>query len=141
MSEQPDKGEYKLAIPKGQYGYVRFARCSSGDELAWDFWQRITLKQRAVFLTSFRMIVDSPTLQLFKREKFKQVERELFEFKNIRDQMRLFCFRDVDGWYLTSGMEGKKEDALPPGEVKRALEIMDDCRSALAARRKKNLVI
>jgi hypothetical protein len=132
MSEPADKLSYRHALPPGQCGHVCFGRQQDGVEPAWDFWQGIKVSQQASFLTLFRMIVNSTTLELKNRQKFKKVEGLLYEFKSNTHQMRIFCFRHEQCWYLTSGLAGKKEDDLPPGEVKRALAIMDDCRAELA---------
>jgi hypothetical protein len=132
MKGQPDKPEYRLAVPRGTFGCVRFARTTSGEEPAFMFWeQEMNTKQQAAFATLFRMIVSNNNLQLPNRQKFRQVVGELFEFKSNAHQMRIFCFRRHDSWYLTSGFSEKKEDDLPPGEVKRAIEIMENCQKEL----------
>jgi hypothetical protein len=101
----------------------------------------MSIQQQAAFLTLFRMIVSQNTLRLTNKQKFKQVEGDLFEFKSVPHQMRIFCFRDRDSWYLTSGFGEKKEDNLPAGVVKRAIEIMEDCQAELASFLKSKAVL
>jgi hypothetical protein len=132
MALRADKPEYRPALPRGPYGAVKYGRTGDGTEHAWEFWQnRMNSQARSAFGTLFRMITSSRSLQIFNRQKFKQVEGDLYEFKSNAHQMRIFCFRRGDTWYLTSGLDGKKEDDLPRGETQRALEIMWDCDAEL----------
>lgn len=136
QSEQ-DETEYKGPCPAGTYGSVLFGRSQDGTHDAKDFWDKLTIQQKAAFLALFGMISNDRNLQLNNRQKFKLVEGKLYEFKSNTHQMRIFCFRDGSSWYLTSGFAGKKEDDLPAGEVKKAIEIMENCAASLSAYKSK----
>ncbi len=79
----------------------------------------------------FTQIASDQRLQLQNREKFKQVEGDLFEFKLNSEKMRLFAFRHRMTWYLVCGMSGKKENQLPPAEVERASILMNQAKAVL----------
>lgn len=91
----------------------------------------MTLQQQAAFNTLFGMISNDPRLYITNHQKFKQVEGELYAFKANTHQMRIFCFRHLKTWYVTSVFAEKKEDEIPPGEVQRAKKIMVDCKAEL----------
>lgn len=117
----------------GRYGSVRFAQVQDGSYPAEEFWSELSTDEKAKFMSQFRAITDSPSLQLRNRRQFKQVDGDLFEFKRNDLQMRVFAFRHRERWYLLSGLIGKKEDDLPPGEVKRALALMSQAKARIAA--------
>lgn len=82
-------------------------------------------------MSLFKYITSDPSLQLRNRTQFKVVEGDLFEFKRNDLQMRLFAFRDSKIWYLLCGLTGKKENELPPGEVRRALDLLKKAKEHL----------
>jgi hypothetical protein len=51
------------------------------------------------------------------------VPDRIFEFK--RNQVRVFCFREAQSWFLTNGYK-KKKDKLDPAEVARAERVMQE---------------
>jgi hypothetical protein len=130
MANRGEELGYKPAF-SGTYGSVVFGTRCDGTEPAWDFWQGIGLVAKSRFATLFRMIADNPRLQIGNKRKFNQIDGPMWEFKSVPDQMRIFCFRQAQSWYLTSGFDEKKEWKIPTGEVDRAKEIVEDCMMAL----------
>lgn len=131
MAGRDEKADYRLAFSAGAYGSVKFGRTADGREPAWEFWQQMSVKQQAAFGTLFGMISNDSRLYITNRQKFKQIEGDLYAFKANTHQMRIFCFRHLNTWYVTSVFAEKKEDEIPPGEVQRAQKIMADCKAEL----------
>jgi hypothetical protein len=140
MTGKPDEnpGDEELIARPGTYGTVRFARLEDGSTPGKDLYDDLEYGAKGALQTLFQMITSSPTLELTNRRKFKQVKGKLYEFKVNRYQLRMFCFRYDDAWYLTSGFTKKKEDDLPKGVVDGAMKVMERARSVLDAEKKAN---
>lgn len=134
MGNPHDKAEPDCVF-RGRYGEVRFARLPDGTCPSKDFFENLPessrAKAEAKFMSLFKYITSDPSLQLRNRTQFKVVEGDLFEFKRNDLQMRLFAFRDSKIWYLLCGLTGKKENELPPGEVRRALDLLKKAKEHL----------
>jgi len=127
----PDEKQPSRCAHAGSCGAVWFAQVGDGSFPAQEFWDDLTSKQQAKFLSLFATITNEPTLRLCNRQQFKQVDGDLFEFKRNDIQMRIFAFRAKNCWYLVSGLRGKKEDELPAGDVQRAKALMNEAKAVL----------
>jgi hypothetical protein len=130
MGNPHDKAEPDCVF-RGRYGEVRFARLPDGTCPSKDFFEKLPRSSQAKFMSLFNSITSDSSLRLLNRTQFKVVEGNLFEFKRNDLQMRLFAFRDSKTWYLLCGLTGKKENELPPGEVRRALVLLEQAKRLL----------
>ena len=115
----------------GRHGQVRFARARCGTLMAKPDWDMQTAKWKSAFMARFINITSNQSLRLTSPQHFKQVEGELFEFKHNGHKSRIFCFRRENAWYLVDVFTQKKEDDLPPGVVRRALDLVEEAQQVL----------
>lgn len=134
MPTTPEDARDPPTAHKGPYGSVVFAVAPDGSCPAKEFWDALLQSAQTKFMALFMKITQDPNLHLRNREQFKQVKGDLWEFKCNSIQMRMFTFRHENRWYLVHGFKGKKENKLPPREVKRAFNAMKDAKRALRNR-------
>ncbi len=106
-------------VHRGQWGSVEYAVCANGDRLAENFILSLKLPDRQKIANLFVFI--SETGMIKNREKFKKVERKIWEFKC--HQIRIGCFQVERRWILTHGFI-KKQDKWPSSELIRAERVM-----------------
>lgn len=133
----PDSSDEKTSdcVFSGLHGQVKFARATSGSLMVKPEWDKQSKQWKKAFTARFVNITSNKELYLSSREHFKRVQGDLFEFKHNGQKSRIFTFRDGKVWYLVDVFVEKKEDDLPPGVVKRAVDRMEDARVALAQMR------
>ena len=122
-------------VHEGQFGKVRHARMRDQSLPSKTFLDAQSTAARAAFIALCMKITADRTLELRHREKFKQVQGKLYEFKMNNHQLRVFCFRHLDTWYLVDGMAGKKENNLPKKVVDNATEHMNEAREVLGIKK------
>lgn len=130
MGKPSDRPPPEVVV-QGLHGSVIYARLPDGTSPSREFFNSLSIGERTKFLSIFSSLLNNATLRHNNRQQFRQVEGELFEFKRNDLQMRIFAFRAGKVWYLIRGLSGKKEDALPPGEVKRALRDLASAKQYL----------
>ena len=130
MSKLTEYSPERVAY-NGLYGLVAYAQVLDGTYPAEEFVDSFSDSCSAKFISQFIAITNNHNLQLLNKQQFKRVEGDLFEFKRIDIQMRLFTFRTGNCWYLVLGFAGKKENKLPQGIVRQALRLMDEAKKCL----------
>ncbi|MBW3600400.1 MAG: type II toxin-antitoxin system RelE/ParE family toxin [Planctomycetes bacterium] len=88
-----------------------------------DFYDRLSKGDQAKLNNLFLRMADHG--RIANRQKFKQVEGDLFAFKSFR--IRVSCYQNGRCWYLLHGFE-KKGDDWPRGEVIRGLNLLAEHR-------------
>ncbi len=62
--------------------------------------------------------------KIANREKFKQIDGRLFEFK--AGQIRMPCFFDKKNRIIVTHGFRKKADDIPPSEIRRAKDVLEN---------------
>jgi hypothetical protein len=104
----------KIAV-KGQWGEVVYASRLDGSRPAEEFYLALSVADQAKVNGLLKQMADHG--KIVNREKFRQVEGSIFEFKSF--QIRISCYRDRSCWYLLHGFL-KKKNRWPSSEVIRA---------------------
>jgi hypothetical protein len=116
-----NEGDKPAAV--GSWGLVAFA-CRRNKTLpAEEFYDGLPLSDQAKVMSLFRRMAEAG--RIINREKFKQVEGDIFEFKSFR--ARISCYRDGNSWYLLHGFD-KKGDKWPEGQLIRARNLLVEHR-------------
>jgi hypothetical protein len=118
--------EARLVVT-GESRRIEYALASNGSTPAKDFVESLNDADKAKLLALFERMARTGSVP--NREQFKQVEGEIFEFK--KHQMRVFCFRDRNTWFLTNGYK-KKRDRLDPSEVRKAQRMMAEHKERIS---------
>ncbi len=97
-----------------------YARLEDGSRPAREFIESLPRADQRKLLAMFKHFREQQG-RMMNRQKFKQIEGEIFAFKQFK--IRLACFRMGEFWYLTHGF-WKKKNEWPEGEITRAHNIM-----------------
>lgn len=116
-------GEDDILVAIGRWGAVRYAARRDKSMPAKDFYDALSKGDKAKLNNLFTRMAEIGWIN--NREKFKQVEGELFAFKSFR--IRVSCYQDGRCWFLLHGFEKKGYD-WPRGEVIRALNLLAEHR-------------
>jgi len=100
---------------------IEYAVCANGSMPAKEFIDGLDQSEQRKLAVLFQRMADQG--QIRNPDQFKQVRDGIFEFK--RHQVRVFCFREAQSWFLTNGYK-KKKDKLDPVEVARAARVMQE---------------
>src|SRR5579864_8038163 len=92
-------------VARGAWGVVAYARRSNGRAPAEEFYIARLKADQAKLNALFQWIADKGTIS--NRQKFRQVEGEVFEFKSF--QMRVSCYRTGHMWFLLHGFIRKAD--------------------------------
>jgi phage-related protein len=95
---------------------VVWAISSDGQCLAKEFFKSLEERERAKLQTLFDMMASQG--KIVNREKFKQIDGALYEFK--ASQLRMPCFFDSKNRIVITHGFRKKADDIPPSEIRRA---------------------
>lgn len=112
-----------ILIVRGSWGEVRYAARKDQSVPAKAFYDGLSKGDQAKLNYLFQRLADHG--RITNRQKFKQVEGDLFAFKSFR--IRVSCYQDQRRWYLLHGFE-KKGDDWPRGEVIRGLNLLIEHR-------------
>jgi hypothetical protein len=110
-------------VATGTWGEVRYAIRPDKSMPAKAFYDALSKGDKAKLNNLFDRMADHGRIN--HREKFKQVEGDLFAFKSFR--IRVSCYQSQRCWYLLHGFEKKGHD-WPRGEVIRALNLLVEHR-------------
>lgn len=124
-----DSSKDILVVARGNWGRVEYAVRKDGSVPARDYVHSLKDIEAAKVLALFQWMAD--TGRIYNREKFKQVDGELFEFK--AHQVRISCWRKDNCWYLLDGFI-KKQDNWKPGELSHALNLLAEHKQLMARR-------
>lgn len=110
-----------LLVTRGGKLNICYAVSANGASPAKEFVQGLDLADKAKIAALLQRLANCGTIS--NAEQFKHVEDSIWELK--KHQIRLFCFRDGDSWFLTNGYK-KKQDRLNRTEIDRANRIMNE---------------
>jgi hypothetical protein len=119
---------------RGNWGAVALAVLEDGSCPAREFIESLSEGDLMKLLALLKRAADMGPININNREKFKKLENDLFEFKVF--QIRIPCFYDGRSIVLTHGFK-KKQDDIPPAEIKRARRIKDESTQANKSSQKK----
>ncbi len=121
-----------VVVATGNWGRVEYAVRPDGAVPARLFVHSLTDSDAAKVHALLKVMADHG--RIINREKFRQVEGELFEFK--AHQVRVSCWRFGNCWYLLDGFV-KKQDKWKPGEVAHALNLLAEHKRHLPGSKRK----
>ena len=114
-----DKKADSLIVVRGVMRTIEYAVCSNGSMPAKEFIESLSISEQAALASLFRRMADHGSFR--NQERFKFIRGKIFEIK--RHQLRVFCFRRGNRWFLTNGYK-KKRSRLDPNEIARAKRVM-----------------
>lgn len=110
-----------MSLANGRHFRIEFATRSDGTQPARDSWQALSAEEQAPFRVLFQRICDHRVIH--DREKFKQLEDKIYEFKCNARQLRIACFFGADQVIYLTNVFAKKENQASPREVQLAKQV------------------
>ena len=108
---------------RGQRFTIAFARRRNGQSPGADFYDALPVGDKAKLANLFRLLADHG--HIANPEKFRKLDRSLFEFKSF--QIRMPCaFARTRGLVIITHGFCKKKDKTPRKEIDRAWEIFNE---------------
>lgn len=95
---------------------IVWAKLPEGDSPGRDFFESLAERDQAKLQALFDMMASQG--KIANREKFKQLEGRIYEFK--AHQLRMPCFFDSKNRIVVTHGFRKKSSNTPPGEIRRA---------------------
>lgn len=105
----------------GAWGTVAYAKDSKESMAAKEFFNGCQASDKAKLRALFLRLADHGGIP--NRQKFRQVEGEVFEVKC--HQIRISCYRSGYVWFLLHAFV-KKQDRWPKPEVERSMRLMNE---------------
>ncbi len=125
MATSKPGGPSRPIAERGAQRTIEYAVRADGTSPAREFVEGLAIPDQMKLARLFKRLADDG--QIRDGEKFKRLERDIWEFKiRTRDTgARVPCFADGKAWVLTHGFL-KKEDRAPPSEIALAERIRSE---------------
>ena len=135
--DSPTDPTQRDKVHTGQYVTIEFGIGPAGLSPAKEYWDSLNDTIRARWFSCFRHL-DNPQRTYGNKQRIKHLKGELYEFKDVSLNTRVFTYRDGNAWVLVSAFTEKKQQKLARRVLERALTTMRAMQEQDALRREKS---